>query len=126
MSGPIVSTDTTILPTDVLSFYDDSFYELVAKIAGSGAAQLFEVQGIRGVYSFLNTTDVFDVLSIPCGALKDVRPLVCLEGDDHTFIVKAGCRGGVRHLYQLLQQKHEEHLKEIRKNLEDKSNSRCE
>ncbi|CAF3595534.1 unnamed protein product [Rotaria sp. Silwood2] len=33
--------------------------------------------------------------------------------DDNTFIVKPGCRSSIRYLHQLLQQKHEEHMKEI-------------
>ncbi|CAF1096884.1 unnamed protein product [Rotaria sordida] len=35
------------------------------------------------------------------------------SGDDNTFTVKPGCRSNIRYLYQLLSQKHEEHLKKI-------------
>lgn len=113
MIAQIVSVDTSVLPPSVLSFYDDNFYQIVQKIAGLDAAKLLEVQGIRGVYSFLNTTDVFDILSIPCAALKNIKKLVCLEADNQTYTVKPGCRSSIRYLYQLLHQKHEEHLKEI-------------
>jgi hypothetical protein len=113
MSVQIVSVDTSVLPIDVLSLYDDSFYRIVEQIAGLGEAKLLEVQGIRGVYSFLNTPDVFEILSIPCAALKNIKKLVCLEADDKTYTVKPGCRSSIRYLYQLLHQKHEERLKEI-------------
>ncbi|CAF1597035.1 unnamed protein product [Adineta ricciae] len=107
--------DTSILPTDVLSLCDGPFYEIVQKIAGEGEAKLLQVQGIRSVYSFLNTEDVFEILSVPCNALKAAKELVCLEANDKTFMVKPGCRSSVRYLYQLLQQKREEHLKQITK-----------
>lgn len=72
-----------------------------------------KVQGIRSVYSFLNTKDVFDILKISCTALKDIRELICFEADDKGFTVKPGCRGNILYLSQLLHQKHEEHSKEI-------------
>ena len=103
--------DTSILPDDVLSFYDDEFYQIVDKISGPAEAKLLEVQGIRSVYSLLNTEDVFDILSISCAALKGIRKQVCLEADDNTFTVKPGCRSNILFLSQLLRQKHEEHLK---------------
>jgi len=113
MPSVVIVVDTSVLPTDALSFYDDNFYRLVEKIAGLAEAKLLEVQGIRGVYSFLNTEDVFDILSISCSALKEIRKSICLEADDKTYMVKPGCRSNIRYLYQLLHQKHEEHLKEI-------------
>ncbi|CAF1087941.1 unnamed protein product [Adineta steineri] len=105
--------DTSILPTDALSFYDDNFYQLVEKIAGLGEAKLLEVQGIRSVYSFFNIEDVFNILSFSCSAIKEIKKLICLEDDDKNYMVKPGCRSNIRYLYQLLYQKHEEHLKEI-------------
>ncbi|CAF4572565.1 unnamed protein product [Rotaria sp. Silwood1] len=104
--------NTSILPTDILSFCDEDFYKVVEKFAGSAEAKLLEAQGIRSVYSFLNTEDVFAILSISCPVLNDIKRLVCFEADDRTYTVKPGCRGSIRYLYQLLYQKHEEHLKE--------------
>ena len=108
-----LSVDTSVLPVGVLSFYDDQFYQLVERIAGVAEATLLEVQGIRSVYSFLNTDDVFEILSIPCAALNSVRKLVCLEKMDKTFTVKPGCRSSIRYLSQLLNRRHEEHMKEM-------------
>lgn len=102
------SVDTSILAFDVLSFYDDRFYQLVRTIAGGAEANLLEMQGIRSVYSFLNTEDVFEILSIQCAALNNVKKLVCLEKIDKTFTVKPGYRSSVRYLSQLLNRRHEE------------------
>lgn len=115
MSIQLTSLDTSILPIDVLSFYDKHFYDLVAKIVGAGVAKLFEIQGIRSVYSFLNIVDVFAILELSCPALEDIRSSISLEAADHTFIVQPGFRSGVEYLRQLLKQKHEENLTEITK-----------
>ena len=108
-----LSVDTSILPIGVLSFYDDQFYQLVERIAGVAEAPLIEIQGIRSVYSFLHTDDVFTILSIPCAALRNVRKLVCLEKMDKTFMVKPGCRSSIRYLSKLLNRRHEGHTKDI-------------
>ncbi|CAF2994095.1 unnamed protein product [Rotaria sp. Silwood2] len=110
---PLQALDTSILPPGALSFYDDNFYNLVKNIAGTTEAKLLEIQGIRSVYSFLHTDDIFEILTIQCSALNDIKAIVCLEADDKTFIIKPGYRGNIRYLYQLLHQKHEEYLKEI-------------
>ncbi|CAF4127240.1 unnamed protein product [Rotaria magnacalcarata] len=80
--------DTTILPTEVLSFYDDKFFNMVERVAGSAEAKLLVAQ-----------------------ALNDIKRLACLKADEDTYIVKPGCRASMQYLYQLLEQKHEEILK---------------
>ena len=113
MSSQTLIFDTSFLPHDLLSYSDDLFFRVVKKTAGVGEAKLLEAQGIRSVYSFFNTADVFEILLIPCTALKDIKKLVCLEADDKTFTVKPGCRSTIRYLYQLLHQKHDEHVKDF-------------
>ena len=93
---PLRALDTSILPPDALSFYDDNFYNLVKNIAGTIEAKLLEIQGIRSVYSFLHTDDIFEILTIQCSALNDIKTTVCLEADDKTFIIKPGYRGNIR------------------------------
>ena len=55
MPSKILSFDTSVLPKDVLSLHDDNFYLVAQQIAGVAEAKLLEIQGIRSVYSFLNT-----------------------------------------------------------------------
>ena len=112
MPAHTLSVNTSVLPLDVLSFYDEQFYHLVEAIAGAPESSLLEVQGIRSVYSFLNTEDVFEILSVPCVALTNLRQLICLEKVDGTFTVKPGCRSSILYLSQLLRRKHEEQMKE--------------
>ena len=70
MPSKMLSFDTSVLQKDVLSFHDDNFYLVAQQIAGAAEAKLLEIQGIRSVYSFLNTDDVFDILSISCSGLE--------------------------------------------------------
>ncbi|CAF4944314.1 unnamed protein product, partial [Rotaria socialis] len=53
-----LNVDITVLPSDVLSLFDEPFYELVHKLAGPVEAKLLEVQGIRSAYSLIHTEDI--------------------------------------------------------------------
>lgn len=119
MPFQLSSVDTSVLPDDVLSLVDNDFYQMVEFIAGPAEAKLLEVQGVRGVYSFLNTEDVFDILTLKCSTLINIKKLICFEIDDDDDVnkseVKPGCRSNIRYLYQLLSQKHDEHMKKKNK-----------
>lgn len=115
MPFQIFSVDTSVLPDNVLSLVDDAFYKMVEVVAAPVEAKLLEVQGIRGVYSFLNTEDVFDILTLKCSTLINIKKLICFKIDDavdSTAIIKPGCRSNIRYLHQLLSQRHGEHMKQ--------------
>ncbi|CAF3342614.1 unnamed protein product [Rotaria socialis] len=63
MPPTTLNMDITVLPPDVLSLYDESFYELVRKLAGPIEADLLELQAIRSAYSLIHTEDIFDILN---------------------------------------------------------------
>ncbi|CAF3568506.1 unnamed protein product, partial [Rotaria sp. Silwood2] len=65
--------DITGLPPDVISLYDESFYELARKLAGPIEADLLELQGIRSAYSLIHTEDIFDILKYECKALDQIK-----------------------------------------------------
>ena len=94
--------DTSVLPIDVLSFYDGNLYQIFEKIAGLAEVKLLSVEGIRSFLLFLNTEDILEILSLPCAALQEVEGLVSLEADDKTLIVKPGCRSSIRYFFQLV------------------------
>ena len=72
MSPLMLPMDITVLPADVLSLNDGPFYELVTKLSGPMEAKFLEIQGIRSVYSLINSEDVFDILKYECKALEDI------------------------------------------------------
>ncbi|CAF2695401.1 unnamed protein product [Rotaria sp. Silwood2] len=105
--------DISVLPPDVLSLYDEPFYELVGKLAGPVEAKLLEVQGIRSAYSLLHTENVFDILKHECKALDEIKKDACLRLDDNRYVVKPECESNIRYFTQLLNLKNQEHLKTV-------------
>jgi hypothetical protein len=117
MPFQIFSVDTSILPDNVLNLVDDAFYKVVEVVAGPIEAKLLEIQGIRSVYSFLNTDDTFGILTFKCSTLSNIKKSICFEiddNDDNTIMIKPGCRSNIRYLHQLLSQKHDEHMKKYK------------
>ncbi|CAF3072328.1 unnamed protein product, partial [Rotaria sp. Silwood2] len=123
MPPTTLNVDITILPADVLSLFDEPFYELVHKLAGPVEAKLLEVQGIRSAYSLIHTEDVFDVLKYECKALDEIKRKACLFLNDNRYIVKPGCKSNIRYFTQLLNLKNQEHLKSIGLRMKSKNKS---
>ncbi|CAF2142385.1 unnamed protein product [Rotaria magnacalcarata] len=82
--------DTSLLPDDIFSYTDAQFYDVVKRIVGEGAAELFEIQSIRSPDAFLLIPDVFAILNIKCAALNSLKEKICLKSDDDLYIVKPG------------------------------------
>ncbi|CAF3624956.1 unnamed protein product [Rotaria sp. Silwood1] len=123
MPPTTLNMDITVLPPDVLSLYDESFYELVRKLAGPIEADLLELQGIRSAYSLIHTEDIFDILKYECKALDQIKKKACLLLDDNRYIIKPGCKSNLRYFTQLLNVKNQEHLKTIALRMKSKQTS---
>jgi hypothetical protein len=52
-----------ILPIDVLSYYDDVFYDLVRDKCGTIVEEVLKLQKIRSMQSLLRINDIFDFLN---------------------------------------------------------------
>jgi hypothetical protein len=113
MSGSTFSVDISVLPDDVFSLYDEKFYEIVKQFAGPDEAKLLEIQGIRSVYSFLFTENLFEIFELPCRAIADIKKNMCLLLENKTYMIKQGCKSNLRYLTKLLNSKNEEHLKKV-------------
>ncbi|CAF3469679.1 unnamed protein product [Rotaria socialis] len=111
MPPSTLNVNITVLPSGVLSLFDEPFYELVRKLAGPVKAKLLEVQGIRSAYSLIHTEDIFDILKYACKALDEIKRKVCLLLNDNRYIVKPDCKSNMRYFTQLLNLKNQEHLK---------------
>ncbi|CAF4163035.1 unnamed protein product, partial [Rotaria sp. Silwood2] len=86
--------DITGLPPDVISLYDESFYELARKLAGPIEADLLELQGIRSAYSLIHTEDIFDILKYECKALDQIKKRLAF----YWTIIDTSSNLGVKHL----------------------------
>ncbi|CAF0903536.1 unnamed protein product [Adineta steineri] len=76
MPSPKLNIDITVLPPNVLSLYDEPFYELVCELADPVEAKLLQVQGVRSAYSLMNIDDVFDILKCQRKALDEIQKML--------------------------------------------------
>lgn len=97
--------DTSILPANVLSLRDEPFFDFIREEAGNDAAVIFEVQGINSVKSLLMTPDVFSFIRMKCTTLEDMKKQIAYRQDDDSYVVKAGIKGNVDYIIDLLKQK---------------------
>ena len=97
--------DTSILPANVFSLRDEPFFDFIREEAGDDAAAIFEVQGINSVKSLLMTPDVFSFIRMKCTSLEDMKKQIAYRQDDDSYVVKAGIKGNVEYIIDLLKQK---------------------
>ena len=97
--------DTSILPANVFSLRDEPFLTFIRDEAGDDAAAVFEVQGINSVKSLLMTPDVFSFVRMKCNTLEDMKKQIAYRQDDDSYVIKAGVRGNVDYIIDLLRQK---------------------
>ena len=105
MAGSTVFLDTSLLPANLTSLQDAEFYHFVKRIVGPVEAELLQVQQINNVNSLLMTADVFEIIQIPSHDLDDIKRKICFEKDDESFVIKAGVKGNIDYLIELLRAK---------------------
>ena len=105
MADSKVFPDTTLLPPNLTSLHDAEFYHFVKRIVGPVQAELLQVQQIDNVNSLLMTTDVFEIIQIPSQDLDDIQRKICFEKGDGSFVIKAGVKGNIDYLIELLKAK---------------------
>jgi hypothetical protein len=108
--------DINLLPEDVMTFYDDKFFNLVHSLCGDIVAELFRVQSIDTTRTLLRMNNVFAVLDIDCRELDDLREKVRFNLTDGTTIIKPGVINNVHFIINLLRFK-EQKLREKEKNV---------
>ena len=105
MAGSTVFLDTSLLPANLTSLQDAEFYHFVKRIVGPVEAELLQVQQINNVNSLLMTADVFETIQIPSQDLDDIKRKLGFEKDDGSFVFKAGVKGNIDYLIELLKAK---------------------
>ena len=105
MAGSTVFLGTSLLPANLTSLQDAEFYHFVKRIVGPVEAELLQVQQINNVNSLLMTADVFEIIQIPSQDLDDIKRKICFEKDDGSFVIKAGVKGNIDYLIELLRAK---------------------
>ncbi|CAF3009036.1 unnamed protein product [Rotaria sp. Silwood2] len=107
--------DTRILPSDVLTYTDEKFYEFVHSLCGDTPVELLKVLCIRSVQLLLmtDTKDIFSVMNLDCVQLEDIKKKTCFQLQDKSFVIKPGVESSIKYLKELLLAKNNEHLKQL-------------
>ncbi|CAF1543700.1 unnamed protein product, partial [Rotaria sordida] len=109
--------DTSVLPTDALTYTDEQFFHLVRNLCGNSSVNLLEILCIRSVQSFLltDTKDIFSVINFDCDQLEDIKREICFQLQDKSYIIKPGVESSIKYLKELLLTKNNEHITRLKK-----------
>jgi hypothetical protein len=107
-----VCIDMSILPADIMNLRDQQFWEFVQETTGKTEAELLKLQEINNVRSLLLTANVFSFMELKTKNLTDIKAKFGFELEDGTFAIKAGIKGNIGYLIELLQKKQIEIKKE--------------
>ena len=103
-----IFVDTTVLPSDVFTYHDDDFYNLISQLAGPDETALFKLQGIRTVNSFLRTSNIFDIFNIDAEEINDIKKQICFILGSDGYIIKPGIKSSIEYLRDLFGKKQDE------------------
>ena len=105
MASRTLFVDTNVVPSDVFTYQDDDFYNLISQLAGPHAAALFKVQGIQTINALLRIPNIFDVFNINSKEDNDVKINTCFILENDSYIVKSGIKGSIEYLHDLFGKK---------------------
>ncbi|CAF3887901.1 unnamed protein product [Rotaria sp. Silwood1] len=103
--------DTKVVPSDVFTYQDDDFYNLISQLAGPEEAALLKIQGIRTVHAFLRIPNIFDVFNINSKEVNDIKTKTCFILENDNYIIKSGIKASIEYLRDLFGKKQGELLK---------------
>ncbi|CAF1260903.1 unnamed protein product [Rotaria sordida] len=111
MASRTLFVDTTVVSSDVFTYQDNDFYNLISQLAGPDEAALLKIQGIRTVNAFLRIPNIFDVFNINSKEVNDIKTKTCFILENDNYIVKSGIKGSIEYLRDLFEKKQNELLK---------------
>jgi len=94
-------TDTSILPSDILSLQGSDFFKVVESLTSNSVADLIRIQEIRNVRVFMLVPDILAVLKIDSSELDYIRKTACFRLQNNNYIVKLGIETSIRYLRDL-------------------------
>lgn len=105
MASSKVFIDTSLLPVNLTMLQDDDFYDFIKQIVESIEAELLQIQLINNVNALLMTQDVSEIMHIQSKELDYIKNKVGFKNEDGSFIIKAGVKGNIEYLVELLKAK---------------------
>ena len=102
------------LPTNVLSYHDDAFYDLIREKCGSIVEEMFKVQKIRSTQSLLRIENLFDFMNYDSTDLDELKQKVGFRLRNGQYQVKPGVLDDINSLFEALKIIHQNTLKSAR------------
>ncbi|CAF3833138.1 unnamed protein product, partial [Rotaria sp. Silwood1] len=99
------------LTQEVLSFRNETFYNLVEQQCGSVALEIMQVQDISSVDRLLETGDIFAVLQLDSDELIPIKMKAGIFLNDGGFVLKKGLVYKVETFFNTLNILNQQHLK---------------
>src|ERR1700730_18947370 len=87
--------NTSMLPSDILSYTDTEFYDVAKQIVGENATELLKIQEIRSAHSLMLIPDVFAILDINCAELEPLKDSICLKSNANEYVVRPGIKSSI-------------------------------
>ena len=101
----IIENSQLLLPDDIVSYENDSFYNFVRVFVGDIEKEILQVQHIKNIRLLLLVPDVFSFIDLECEDLLDLKKRVCfLVGNTH-FVVKPGIKFNMEYFIRLARSK---------------------
>ncbi len=119
-----MTIDLNNLPDEVLFYSNDQFYKFIENCLGVDEMNLLKLQSIKNMRTLLNVPDVFDVFSVNCKELVDLKNSICFvdEDNNNNIIVKSGIKAGINDLIITLKEKNSKYIKRT-KNFQSSTSS---
>lgn len=97
--------DASILPEDMFTRIDDSFFSVVKSIAGESLCKILQLQMINSARKLLNTIDVYSFVQIESEEINAIKIDCCFKSSSGQCIVKPGIRADLSILIKLLRRR---------------------
>jgi hypothetical protein len=94
-------TDTSVLPSNILSLQNYDFFKIVENLAGDIVADLLRIQSIRNVRTFMIIPDVLAVFKIDSLEIEQIKNRACFRLENDDYVVKIGIELSLRYLRDL-------------------------
>ncbi|CAF2942254.1 unnamed protein product [Rotaria sp. Silwood2] len=111
MASRTLFLDTKVLPSDLLTYHDDDFYNLINQLVGPDEVALLKIQGIRTVNTFLDISNIFDIVNIDSEEIDDIKTKSCFILKNDSYVIRPGSKASIEYLRDLFEKKQDEILK---------------
>lgn len=104
-------TDTSLLPSDILSLRGDEFFQVIKDLTSDTVAELVRIQAIENVRVFMLVPNILDVFKINSYQLDNLKCKACIQLKNNEYFIKPGVEISIRFLRDLFTTKIQEYYR---------------